>query len=319
MNSRLIVIIPAVPTSALLGRTLASLAEVPKPACYAHTVVVENAGRGDAESLCAQYASSDLRTRYRFSPPANKSVALNVVLDECDDSDLIVFLDDDVRLNQFLLNAYAAAAERAESGQYFGGPTGVDYERAPPEYVSHKLPASARGWSRYTDPRQDDDLDFLGFNWAAFVGDLKRAGGFDRNRGPGPVTRATGQETDMQRRLRGIGVKPTYVPQAMVWHYVPASRCTPKWAIDRCFRNGLAYGMEMPEQPGLAGVPWWVLGRLCTTTARTALTVAGPTRHRFEARSRQSHVLGMIKGLRKSKATRSRHAAVAVPTGVHHA
>ena len=71
-----------------------------------------------------------------------------------------------------------------------------------------------------------DRPDFLGFNWAASASDLIRMGGFNEERGPGTVSR--GQETDMQERMLKDGMRGRYLPDALVWHYVPRARCSPE-------------------------------------------------------------------------------------------
>jgi GT2 family glycosyltransferase len=84
---------------------------------------------------------------------------------------------------------------------------------------------------------------FLGFNWAAFAEDLHAVGGFDYRKGPGSPTKSVGQETDMQERLLQAGRHGRYVPGAMVWHYVPRSRCSPDWALERAYRIGVQWGL----------------------------------------------------------------------------
>ena len=78
-----------------------------------------------------------------------------------------------------------------------------------------------------TSTRQEREWHlYLGCNWAAFTGDLRAAGGFDANFGPGSPTGATGQEAEMQERLLARGVRQVDVPDALVWHYVPEERST---------------------------------------------------------------------------------------------
>ena len=64
----------------------------------------------------------------------------------------------------------------------------------------------------------------------------------------------------MQRRLIGAGVRARYVPDAVVWHQVPPSKCSPSWTLDRARRigAGLAHDTDEPE-PKTLGVPSWML------------------------------------------------------------
>lgn len=238
MASDLRVVLATAGKAPLLGRTLASLAECELPGIYRETIVVGNGPRTDAKSI-VNSRKNKLNTRYVHAQPANKCNALNVALRDLDDGCLVVFADDDIRFDCQVLSRYASAASGIYAGRYFGGPFGVDYEEHPPAWLVKYLPYSAQGWQPKAEDAQIGDGSFLGFNWAAFVGDIRRAGMFDPALGPGETLVNVGDETDMQRRLRRHDVRPQFVPDAMVWHYVQAERCSPNWAIDRAFRSGV--------------------------------------------------------------------------------
>ena len=140
------------------------------------------------------------------------------------------------------------------TGRFFGGPTGVDYEQEPPAWLKSFLPTSALGWEWPGPGDVVNKAAFLGFNWAAFARDIRAAGGFDANRGPGSPTGSTGQETDMQRRLLAAGLSGLYVPEARVWHYIAADRCSPDWAIARNYRQGVEHGKQRALDDGLPRV-----------------------------------------------------------------
>jgi GT2 family glycosyltransferase len=235
------VLIPTHGRAPLLARTLDSLAACRLPDAYAETVVVENGSRDGAEQIVTEAARTHpaLRLRYLHVERANKSHALNVALETMADG-LVVFFDDDIRIEPGALDAYARAAA-AGPGHFFGGPIHSDFETVPPDWLLPLLPASARG---FTLADAADAGYYLGANWAAFASDLRAAGGFDPNYGPGSPTGARGQESEMQRRLRRQGVLATDVPEAVVWHHVPAARCSPRWAIDRSYRTGRSQGAQ---------------------------------------------------------------------------
>jgi GT2 family glycosyltransferase len=140
----------------------------------------------------------------------------------------------------------------------------------------------------------------MGFNWAAYLADLKAAGGFDYRKGPGAPTGSVGQETDMQRRLLRLGMRGLYLPEAVVWHYVAKSRCTPEWALAHAFRSGLccaldaAYGCKLSWE-----WPWIDAARLTRNFAVFAATRFHTRRDsRFYGRLRLEWSAGYLEGLR---------------------
>ena len=296
---KLRVVIPTHGRPSLLGRTLESLAECRLPATYAETIVVENGGAWGAEEI-VRAAPAVLQARYVPYAVGNKSAALNHVVEPMTDEDFVFFSDDDVRVAPPLLAAYEAAALRYGKGCFFGGPTEVDYEQHPDPDIVHYLPASARGWRHSGPGIEINSPDFLGFNWAAFASDVKSAGGFDPNRGPGAPTGSTGQESDMQRRLLAHGGRGVFVADATVWHYVPQRRCSPEWVLERSQRAGTERGIERAE----SGLPRYVrfggrpIHRL-KVVLNTVLSRAHPEfRGRFRARQWLNYERGIDDGYR---------------------
>jgi len=234
----LVVIIATAGRPVLLERTLASLARCTIPDCYEGTVVVENGPRAGTETVVDSSNANcpALSVRYLHEQTANKSRALNRALGAVGEG-LVLFLDDDVRVHDQLLVRYAEAARGLRGGAFFGSSCGVDYEVRPPEWFIPVLPYSARGM----DLKGSDRLwEYLGCSWAAFAADLREAGRFDPDLGPGAAAGAGGQETDMQRRLAALGASRIDLPEVLVWHWVPQERCSRRWVLKRRFREGIS-------------------------------------------------------------------------------
>lgn len=288
---KLYVLIPTHGRPSLLDRTLKSLSQCQHPGAYRATYVIENGSNAGAEEVVERYKDS-LCSQYLYTPTGNKSNALNKALEQIKNG-LVVFFDDDVRLHPRVLEAYAEAASDIGGGKFFGGPTQVDYEEKPPSWMLEYLPASATGWPR---GELDDEVTFLGFNWAAFAEDLKACGGFDPAVGPG--TKSTGQETEMQQRLREHGAEGRYVPEALVWHYVPKSRCTPSWILDRAHRDGVGFGyMLWDVDADHWGYPLWVWKGLLKRIGELSWAgLLGSRPQFFGARYRFQEYIGKMKG-----------------------
>ncbi len=303
MASSLIVVIPTAGRPDLLRRTLESLSHCRKPSIFRKTLVIENGTRAGAEDIAKAYQAS-LATQYFYEPLGNKSHALNTVLEMARDS-LIYFTDDDVRIHPETLCAYAEAATGVEGGQFYGGPTGVDYEQPPPAWLKTYLPSSAIGLSLGSGPEniiQEKLQPFLGFNWAAFGNDLLCLGGFNTDVGPGSAIKSTGQESDMHIRLFDYGVQQVYIPNAMVWHFIPRIRCSRQWTLQRAYRRGVSSGY-FDTKPGrrVWGIRTWLLVtwlKLLGKFIRTTLN--SDSKVHFDARFNLAKTSGRIWGAWKS-------------------
>lgn len=238
--SSLTVLIPTHGRPKLLERTLASLTECILPDSYRELVVIENGSRAGAEGIVA-CLSERMRARYMHEEWGNKSNALNVALETIGEG-LVVFFDDDVRVEPNTLVAYADTAQDYERGVFFGGPVEVDRESEPPDWIAPRFPSSVRGFD-LVDRRMAEDK-FVGFNWAAFAEDIIDLGGFDPRFGPGSPADATGQEGDMQDRMLAAGMQSVDVSEAWVSHYVPAENVTLQWLLKRRVRDGAGAGIR---------------------------------------------------------------------------
>ena len=282
---------------ALLARTLASLAQCRRPTGFSATIVVENGRRAGTEEV-VRTAPASLDARYLFESAGNKSKALNTAVAQIDDG-LVVFLDDDVRVGPDLLEVYAEAARRVGAGQFFGGPVEPEYEEAPPEWLLEFLPPSARGW-RPRDPAEVKRHPlFLGFNWAAFASDLRGVGGFSEHLGPGSDA-GVGDERDLQLRLVAVGLEAQYVPEALVHHWVPRNRCSPQWALERAYRNGVRRGLLTPEDREtltVAGYPLALIRPTIGRWLRVQVRRLGRDRRRqFSAQFKYHRQRGVLRG-----------------------
>ncbi len=259
--SQLLVIVPTAGRSQLLRRTLESLARCRCPDGYCGTLVIENGPKGNAEEITQAFKDS-LGAQYKYVERAGKSHALNVAIETLADDCLIYMTDDDVRFNEGALEHISDAADGYGSGVFFGGATDVDFETPPTDWLVRHLPAHVLPFGESEFEKGSRYLVFLGYNWAAFAGDLRRAGGFDTRFGPGGSSGAIGQESVMQQRLLKIGVRPEFVPGALVWHYIPSVRCSPEWFIHRQYRYAILDQMHCSKPNSRLGIPWWHLRRL---------------------------------------------------------
>ena len=230
----------------LLEQTLDSLAGCHLPAGYERLLVVENGSSDGAEALVDQ-AAARLQAQYKHLLSANKSNALNEALKLVEDRSLVVFFDDDVRVHPNVLLAYAEAGEEHGRGSFFGGPVQVDQEQEPVDWMMPYLPFSAKGYD-LRGTRMG--IWYLGFNWAAFAGDIKQVGEFDTRFGPGSGVDTVGDETDLQTRMMEAGMQGVDVEEAVVCHYVPQKCMSLGWLLHRRNRQGRQDGIEDENPKG---------------------------------------------------------------------
>ena len=301
------VLIPTHGRPGLIVRTLTELAKCDLPAGYVETIVAENGGRHGVDGAAAA-ADPRLNVRYLYHERGNKSATLNAALAGVTDG-LVVYFDDDVRPGTTVLADYAAAAERFGPGTWYAGPTDVDYERAPPQWLAGMLPKSATGW----DPQhlgEDGEIcapKALGFNWAAWAEDVHAAGLYDPNYGPGSPTGATGQERDMQNKLLKAGKRGRFVRSARVWHWVPAERCSQEWMYKRAYKNGISCGRrsDPAKTRALFGRPPRVLLQLArarVVAARAQRNPAHGEQTKFRTRLSVQKLRGYVEGVKQRAA-----------------
>ncbi|HET8650499.1 MAG TPA: glycosyltransferase [Gemmatimonadales bacterium] len=296
--------------AALLERTLQSLAACDDPGVPFEVLVIENGAPAQSERICTatQYRYP---LQYHFVPEPGKSGALNVALQRTA-ADLVIFLDDDIRLEPATLRVYVEAANRYGRGHFFGGAVAADYESPPPDWLVPHLPASVCGWDLGRE-QAPPNPEFLGANWAAFREELLAAGGFALDFGPGPGVRAVGQETEMQRRLRRAGVRGIFLPGARIWHYVPAERCTADWALDRRFR--VRYASVLTRANGLprfGAVPLWLWRQYGWHLIQSLISRPLPPARRIARQILLAEDRGSIHGYRALARKRSQNQAPTV-------
>lgn len=258
----LTVVIPTCERNGLLRRTLESVAKCNFPTAYRRLLVIENGKQSGAEQVTREFTGA-FGAEYHFCSQGNKSASLNHCLELVND-DWLVFLDDDIRADSRLLEAYYRAFRESGRRTFFAGPMSVDYECKPPDWLLPFLPRSARGWE-WREGRPIDEAVAMGCNWAASAEVLRELGGFDTRLGPGGTTGGAGQEAEMQKRFLKCGMSGRFVSDARVWHYVPADRCSVGWTLRRGYRNGITRGVwnKGAGTRVWLGVPAWAVKTWC--------------------------------------------------------
>lgn len=320
---RISVLIATYARAPLLARTLDSLARVASAETLRHVWILENGSDGEAADVCRSF-SDRLPIRYRCNAKSGKSRALQAALPEVAD-DLLLFLDDDVRVGTDVLDAYRAAASLHGPGHYFGGSLAIDYEEAPPAWLLPYLPRSAVGFTPVPTGDIATCWEFLGANFAAFATDVRKVGGFDPNVGPGAIVAGTdgnplGAETVLHKRLFAAGCIPVAVPEAIVWHWVPRERCSPAWALHRAQRNAMTRMLqECGQEWHTLGIPRWLVRALLEDLpGYTSSWITTSAEQRFTRRLRLHETVGRIRAFRHLHEQQRSRAPSSLPTATRY-
>jgi glycosyltransferase involved in cell wall biosynthesis len=174
--------------------------------------------------------------------------------------DVLVFTDDDAAFDPDWLAAYARRFGAHPEMAAAGGPVRPSWEAPPPAWLSAFMQAdptmfpvlSLLDLSRDFQLRPDGI--FFGVNMAIRRAALFEAGGFnpeifgDRWLGDG--------ETGLNRKLWARGQMIGYVPEAVVYHYVPPERMTVAYLRKRQASDGACdmYARFHDQMPSIVGL-----------------------------------------------------------------
>jgi glycosyltransferase involved in cell wall biosynthesis len=178
--------------------------------------------------------------------------------------DIVVFLDDDAVAKPSWLASYAKAFdELGPLAGAIGGKTLPDFETPRPSWLSDQslIFLSVADW--YPDLRElTDGRTPVGANMAARREALLQAGGFPVTHGrsgDGAANLLSGEEDMVFSRLRLMGWKLFYAPDAEVSHFIPSERLTRSWFRRRLVWQSISDQMASPlrkdyEMPFWAGI-----------------------------------------------------------------
>lgn len=258
----------------LLARTLEQLTRIISDGIDWEILVVNNNCTDETDAVIAA-ASRRLPIRRIFEPTPGKSHALNRTLREAR-GDFILWIDDDVLVDEHWLEAFGETARRHPEAAVFGGPIEPDFAVQPDAAVVAAFPILAVGFCGLDHRRPEGPLPpglpVWGANMAcrrSTLGDVA----FDTELGPLESSCRLGEDRaliDLVRDRRGEIV---WVPGMRVRHHVPASRMTVQYLTAYYAGMGRTHVRRTGMPPGrmLFGAPRWVWRRYLTSRVRYAL------------------------------------------------
>jgi glucosyl-dolichyl phosphate glucuronosyltransferase len=173
--------------------------------------------------------------------------------------DVLVFTDDDVTFHRSFLRNYAKAFSGHPEMAAAGGPVRPIWEAPPPswllQYIGHaRAFAPLSIMEPFSEFHLGPDGWFYGVNMAIRREHLFEVGGFNPE-AVGDNWVGDG-ETGLNRKLWDRGLLVGYVPDALVYHHIPAERLTVDYLRSRATNDGICsaytrFHEHVPSAPSL--------------------------------------------------------------------
>jgi glucosyl-dolichyl phosphate glucuronosyltransferase len=258
------VIVPTYNREDLLKFTLESLFTASVPSGLDVKVTVVDNNSKDGTKLLVQHFQNRFgdRIRYHFESKQGRSYALNAGITSTS-GDLVGMIDDDEEIDP---NWYKTVFEifSTRSADFIGGPYVPRWAIPVPDW----LPAGYGGVVGWVDGGNKEtpfDSNYpgilMGGNAVFRRSIFEKVGLYATWLGRTDKGLLSGEDEDLYHRLLAAGANGIYVPNLVIYHYVPPERLTKKYFRSWCFWRGVSLGLLERERklpcPYLFGIPRW--------------------------------------------------------------
>jgi glycosyltransferase involved in cell wall biosynthesis len=278
------IILPTHNRQHLLARTLDSVlaAEVPPGLTVRLTVVDNNSTDDTRELVRARAADFGGRLTYLFEPQPGKPFALNTGI-AATSGDLIGLIDDDEEIDHGWYQCIEKAF-RDERLDFIGGRCLPRWGGERPDWLGRHN-RGVIGWVE----NGLEPLEFgpsypgilTGGNAVITRAMMRKVGAYSTALSRTPTRLMGAEDEHLYYRLLRIGAKGRYVPELVIYHYVPAERMTKRYFRRWCFWCGVSRSLIDAEYPApvpyVVGVPRYMFGQAVRDGLR-ALQSAGTGR-----------------------------------------
>lgn len=240
-----------------------------------------------------------------------KNWALNAALDHAaarlPGEDLVVFTDDDVVVDPDWLNVLSQAADRVPEADIFGGRVEPVFPHPPSDAMQSLEDQFDVLFARSV--REEGPcraVDVFGPNMAVRARWFAEGVRFDVAMGPdGGQSFPMGSETELLRRLEGMGAKSWHAAQAKVDHMISSEEMCEDAVVRRARRHGAGFAQML--DPGacrrrIAGAPVWLLRSYVLHAASLALaSLSSDQSWRLRARYEHAWRAGALSALGRGR------------------
>jgi glycosyltransferase involved in cell wall biosynthesis len=274
------VIIPTYNRSELLKRTLDSLlkARVPE-GLSVHLAVVDNNSQDETRQVVEDYISRHTdQISYLFEKQQGRSAALNAGI-AATMGDLVGMIDDDEEIDS---SWYERVHEAFSKGDvdFIGGSCQPRWGGQQPAWLPKDYPAVI-GWiDAGCEVRvygQDFDGVLMGGNAVISRATLQKVGYFSTALGRSGKRLLSVEDEDMTERLLAAGARGLYLPDLIIYHYIPPERLTKRYHRRWCFWRAVSLAVRDREHKApvayLLGVPRHLYGSAARALLRRGRTI----------------------------------------------
>lgn len=206
-------------------------------------VVVDNNStdttRERVANLCAEHPT--LNIRYIFEREQGLSAARNAGIGAAK-GDIIAFVDDDERIVPDFLSAYIDLFDTMPDAMAAGGRIIAEYPTGRPRWMSRYAEQPIANPMHYGNSVRLFPAGKIpgGGNMAFRREALNRVGIFDTTLGRTGKRLIGGEESDLFERMAAVGIRPYYVPRAVMYHIIPSEKLTEEYFARLCYNTGVS-------------------------------------------------------------------------------
>lgn len=230
-----------------LARTLAGLEKLNPPDCPWELLIVDNGCTDRTEEVLqnGEWRKDGMRVRVAREETLGLSNARNRAIREAS-GEYIVFIDDDETPDPDWLRAYERLilAHRPDA---MGGRIEVMFEDGErPVWLQDELLGFLGKLDHGFPERRLAGLEtrIFGGNFAFHKQVFARIGTFDAALGRKGTANTGGEDTEMYRRMIAAGCNVWWVPEAVIYHRIQASKLRRAYFLDLHFRQGRTEGLR---------------------------------------------------------------------------
>jgi glycosyltransferase involved in cell wall biosynthesis len=242
------------------------MAEVPEELSVRVTVVDNNSRDGTRQTIEDHMERFEGRLGYVLERRQGRSWALNAGI-EATSGDLVGMIDDDEEVDRnWYRRVHAAFSQKAID--FIGGPYVPRWGADPPAWLPMNY-LGVIGWIDAGDKVVAYDENYpgilMGGNCVLTRSILEQVGLYMTSLGRNDKHLLAGEDEDMYRRLLAAGARGFYLPDLIIYHYVPPERLTKRYFRRWCFWRGVSIGLLDRDRrlpvTYLAGIPRYMYGQ----------------------------------------------------------